>query len=695
MLETAQQWLNWIAGHPTLACLILFLTALLDAIFILGAFVPASIVLFGMGALVAFGAVDLWPTVLIAAGGALLGDLLSFWLGRRYGERLFSGRLLSRYPELVRNGRAFFTRHGGKGVFLARFMGPVRSVTPAMGGASGMPLWLFALADGSASALWAMLYILPGVAFGASLGLAAEVASRLASLLLIGVFAAALSVWLTSLLISFLQIRAEGWLGAILDWSRRHRRLGRFGAVLADPNQPETPALAVIAGVLLAAAGVAIWTWTLVGGTDYPFRVDALIYSAFEDLHTPWGNWLALSFAQLGAAEVYLPVAVTVLATLLLRRKTRAAAHWIAAVAFGALISLGLHTFPWLPGPVTYYHGIEPRDFIGRDLVMLTVIYGFVPVLLSTQRPMRVRRAAYSAATILLILIIMARLYLGVEWASQTLFAAVVSLLWLFALGVGYRRHQPERVFATGFLWPVLSVFLAAAALQWSVSPEIPERLLPEHGQAQLSAPTWWQQGYTELPPRRIDLRGQPGPPFSFQWAGALGDIEQALRSQGWDTPPEPKGTHLLLWLTDSIPVAELPVLPQVHAGSHQALVLRYSVDAERQWLIRLWPSGWSLGEAPTIWVGTLNAQRARTYYRVFRYPVTEPDAVIDWKPPPPYVQRQVTGVAGPLRLIARPDLVPVSRYTEVTPPQAAPQNPTADNPTPMTPTANVTQGAE
>lgn len=660
MLEQAQALLDWTAAHPGWALGLLFAVSMLDAIFIIGAFVPASIVLFGIGALVALGSLELWPAALIAACGALAGDAVSFWLGRRYGERLFESPLLRRYPEMIARGRAFFDRHGGKGVWIARFLGPVRSITPALAGASGMPAWLFLLADFCAAYLWALIYILPGVLFGASMGLAAEVATRLAGLLVLAFGVGAFAVWLTRLGMSGLQKHAAAALGPVLDWSRRHRHLGRFGAALADPDQPETPVLAVVATTLALLGG--FWLFLFADATrhPYPSPLDALIYQTLHDLQTPWGNALALAIAQLGDAWVYGPVGLAVLAALLARRKHRAAAHWVAALAFGGLISAGLHRVPTLPAPANYFHGVGAAA-LPRDLVMVMVIYGFLPVLLGTQRPALVRSRAYTVSTILLSLIVLARLYLGVEWWSLSMFSTVVALLWISALGLGYRRHRPDRLFARSFLLPVAIVFAIAAALRWWTDPMPPERLLPTSLPRSMAAEEWWTGAYAELPSHRVDLRGRATARFDLQWAGDLEQIRSALEADGWVAPTPPSGGNLLRWLTTSSRIDQLPVLPQVHAGNHQRLSLRRPIDEQRQVLMRLWPSGWQLDSGEPIWLGSLVPQAARTYYRLFRYPVTEKGAIVSFTPPAPYEQRLLRGEHGALRLIARePNL-----YTE------------------------------
>ena len=624
MSEYVQLLYDWINAHPTWAQIPLFVVTMLDALFLLGAFIPAGIVLFAMGALVALGSLDLWPIILIAAAGALCGDALSFWLGRRYGNRLFESSLMQRYPEALNNARRFFDRHGGKGVMLARFLGPVRSVTPALAGAANMPAWLFLVTDGVAALAWALAYILPGVVFGASLGLAAEVAGRLALLILLLALFIWLVIALTGLVIGQLQKHAEAWIGALLDWSRRHRRLGRFGAALADPDQPETPVLAVMALALMVVGGLFLYFWAAPGVSPDPRSIDAAVFQALRELHTPWGIALAQTLLQFGEWPVYLPVALTVFLALLLARKGRATAHWLGALGFGALLSLGLYLVPTIPPPYQQFGSFEPSGYHIVDLVLATVIYSFIPVLLATGRRPTQRVFIYGISAALVLLILLARLYLGAQWWTLGVFSLGIGVVWTALLGLGYRRHHPEKVSGRHFVLPVLSVFFLAAATQWSDERKLAHEPLPQRTLSILQIEDWASSGYQKLRTQRQNLFGRPSQPFNLQWAGELDEIEAQLLASGWQATASLGPQNALRWLAPSTPVQDLPVLPQVNAGRHQALVLRYPLagDDERQYLLRLWPTGYKTADGKPIWIGYIALQQARSVYRLLRYPV-------------------------------------------------------------------------
>ncbi|MGB5537854.1 MAG: DedA family protein, partial [Thiogranum sp.] len=184
MMEAAlTSLMEWIQAHPNWAGLFVLVVSALESFLVVGLFVPGTIVMFGIGAMIAAGSMELLPTLLWAAVGAVLGDGTSYFIGRFYHQRLRVIWPFRKYPKMIGRGVEFFHRHGGKSVVLARFVGPVRPLVPAVAGMLNMPAERFFLFNILSALLWAPAYILPGVLFGASLGIAAEIAGRLALLL--------------------------------------------------------------------------------------------------------------------------------------------------------------------------------------------------------------------------------------------------------------------------------------------------------------------------------------------------------------------------------------------------------------------------------------------------------------------------------------------------------------------------------
>ncbi len=163
------QIVGWVSLHPDLLAIVIFLTAFLESLVIIGLFIPGVIFLFALAALSGSGALSLTFTLLAAFFGAVAGDGLSFYLGRRYSAQTRSIWPLSRYPELIRQAERFFHEHGGKSVVIGRFVGPLRCFLPLVAGALGMSPVRFVSFNVASAVGWAPWYILPGYLVGAAI----------------------------------------------------------------------------------------------------------------------------------------------------------------------------------------------------------------------------------------------------------------------------------------------------------------------------------------------------------------------------------------------------------------------------------------------------------------------------------------------------------------------------------------------
>jgi membrane protein DedA with SNARE-associated domain/membrane-associated phospholipid phosphatase len=626
-----QHLLQWAQANPALAYALVFAFAFSESIFMLGLIVPGALLLFGVGAMIPTGALQLAPTLLWAIIGAVLGDCLSYWLGRYYRERLYRMWPLSRYPGVARRGQDYFSRHGGKSVLLGRFVGAVRPIIPTVAGVAGMRPLHFVLVDVLSAVAWAPCYILPGALVGASLGLVAEVALRLVVVVLATGLLLWLVLWLTRLVLAWLPAHAEELVHGLLDWSRRHRLLGRLGRGLADPTQPETPALAMLALLLLAAGWLSLYLMWGLGAPRYPVPTDAMVYQLFQDLRTPGMDRVAMALAQLGDWEVYLPLSLAVLAALLVTGRSRAAAHWLGGLSFGALLAAALSGLLAVPQPIEYYRNEVHAGFAGGHSVFAAVVYGFLPVLLSSRLRVEKRWRYYVPFLSLVVLIALARLYLGAQWLSDTLLGLTLGLAWVGLLTLGYRRHRPQLVPAGSLVVVAMVAITAGAAYQWGTRHHTDlEHYARRMPQGTMTVAEWQAEGHARLPAYRVDLRGRRGDPLNLQWAGRLTDIEAQLTALGWQATPEFTALASLRWLSKHPDIAQLPVLPQVHDGQHQALMLRHPADADRQWVLRLWPSAWQLApdgtEGRPLWVGSVSRQRLQSLFNLASAPLTERD---------------------------------------------------------------------
>ncbi|MES9901761.1 MAG: LssY C-terminal domain-containing protein, partial [Sedimenticola sp.] len=112
------------------------------------------------------------------------------------------------------------------------------------------------------------------------------------------------------------------------------------------------------------------------------------------------------------------------------------------------------------------------------------------------------------------------------------------------------------------------------------------------------------------LPKERSDIRGDRQDPLNLQYAGPLDWLSSRLVGSGWQPAKALSWNNSLHLLSPSQPLQQLPVLPQVHDGRHEALLLEKGLPGDRRLVLRLWQSGVRLapGGMP-VWIGNVSEQ--------------------------------------------------------------------------------------
>ena len=150
-------------AHQAWAAPLVFLLAFAESLAVVSLLVPATAILFGISGLLGASGIPFWPCWAAAALGAILGDALSYWVGLHFKDRLAHLWPLTRVPDLLPRGQAFFARWGIAGVFLGRFFGPLRAAVPLVAGACAMPMLPFQLANVASALAWATGILSPGL----------------------------------------------------------------------------------------------------------------------------------------------------------------------------------------------------------------------------------------------------------------------------------------------------------------------------------------------------------------------------------------------------------------------------------------------------------------------------------------------------------------------------------------------------
>ncbi|HXH04205.1 MAG TPA: bifunctional DedA family/phosphatase PAP2 family protein [Candidatus Competibacteraceae bacterium] len=634
--------LAWIAAHPGWMGLVILLTALGESLAMIGMLVPGALLMFGFGALIALGHVEFWNAWAWAAVGATLGDGLSFWLGRHFHQQLRNLWPFSRYPQTLTRAEDFFRRHGGKSILFGRFIGPVRAVVPAVAGMLDMPLARYIPANLLASVLWAPAYLLPGMVFAASLELAAQVAWRLVVLILLLLALIGLTVWLVRLTYRLFAPRLQFWLAGLFRWGAPRPWLGPVLRSLLDPHSGEVRGLTTVAVVLLGGSVLLALTLAAAGQT-LPTSLDRSLYQFLQELRTPWADRVMVLITQLGDWPPKTLLTAAVFAWLWRQGARSAAWHWLAAVGFGVLSNT---SFKWLfaiQRPQELYVGVSSFSFPSNHATLTTLLFGFLAVLIARETPWARRWLVYLGAALVILPVAFSRLSLGAHWLTDTVAGICLGLVWVGLVGLAYNRHLAPPLDRRGLLRVSLITLLLTQVIYGALRFDADlQRYRPQSAPQMMAAADWWQDGWRRLPGYRQDFLGQPRQRLPLQWAAPRAALLARLQGAGWRPANGPGHGAALQWLNPAVTLEQLPVLPQVHAGQHDAVTLvRPAAVPEERWVLRFWDSGWRLDDGTPLWLGGLSRERLERRLDFFSLAREEPGLY----PPQPLLAAALDGL--------------------------------------------------
>jgi len=627
MAELLRELLTWVAANPGWAYLGVFLVALTESLAIVGLMVPGVIMMVGVGALIAAGALEFWPVCLWAIAGAVVGDGLSYWLGRHYRERLTSLWPFTRYPESLAGGVRFFEKYGGKSVAFGRFVGPIRAVIPLVAGMLGMPVGRFLVANILSAIAWAPAYLLPGIVFGASLELAAEAAFRLVLLLLVLAVAVWAVAWGVRQVFLLYSPRARGWIEGLLRRAEFHPRMGELARALADPGHPDAAALTALAGVLFLTTLLfaLVIGFTIAGAPDLPLNRTVLHLAL--SLQTPLANQLMAGFSRLGELAVILPLVLVVSGWLYRHGEHRHANYWLAAGVFAVLAGPLLGHLLQTPRHDLGPGGLTPWAFPSGHTLRATVVYGFLAVVLAGDMTPTWRWLPYAWAGMFITLVGSSQLYFGAHWLTDVLGSLTLGLAWVATLGLAYRRHRESKTTWQRLGAIALGTLVVAFGLQNILSQD-PDPALRDQPLAAtaITETDWRTRVWRTLPQTRDDLQKVGHHPLNLHYAGQLADLCGQLAHKGWEPGPRLSWGTAIKLLSPSLPMAELPVIPHVHQGRYETLTLVKHSPGNGRLVLRLWPTGYRIDGKTPLWIGNVTAQHQRIILDLLAVPTTDTD---------------------------------------------------------------------
>jgi undecaprenyl-diphosphatase len=441
--------------------LVIFLGATLESAAFLGLLVPGEALVLVAGFFAAQGLLDIGDLIVIVAIGAMLGDSIGYEMGRRMGrpglERYGSrfGLSITR----IERAEALFTRHGGKAVFLGRFVGFARALVPFLAGSSRMPYLKFFPYNALGAALWSAAIVLLGYFMGASWQIAERWIGRASAILGGIVLFIALLAWLWRWAVRH-EAGIKRYGQGILEQPRIKALLHRFSPQIAFIRARLSPESYLGLRLTLGAILLIGATW-LFGGIaedvvsgDPLTLVDARVSEWFHSHATPPLTRLMLVITHLhGSVAIscyvvltalflawkrdwywLLCLSVTVPSGMLLNVLTKLAFHRARPSFHDPILTLSTYSFP------------------SGHVAAATLLYGVLAAMLVAKiTEWRWRVLIVLAAIALIALVALTRMYLVVHYLSDVGAAFAEALAWLTLCLVGihtfweHRTHSRSR----------------------------------------------------------------------------------------------------------------------------------------------------------------------------------------------------------------------------------------------------------
>lgn len=424
----------------------------------IGLVVPGETVMLLGGAVAGQGAIDIYLLIAIAWFSAWLGDTTSFFLGRKLGRGfvLDHGPKVGISHERFEKVEDYFGRHGGKTIFIGRFISLVRAFAPFIAGSSGMQYRAFVPYSILGTGLWATAHILVGYFFSRSIETAGKYAAKGAFALATLIVVVVAIVWL------YRRLREEENRDAAVRWMEG-RGATRWLVELARRPQLRflwdrvTPGgtfgleFTSLMATLAVALFVLVAYSVVVGETPGPTPGDQTAQELVEHLRSGVLTSIAKVITWLGAGGVVSALAALCAALLAWRR--RWTEFWVL-VAGMAITQTGIDVLKEVvdrPRPAGGLVDTTGSSFpSGHAAHSVFYLWLAVTIVLRLRPGMARGALVVTVGFALTALIGLSRVYLGVHYLSDVsggwaLGAAAFSLSAAVGLVVSQVRQNPDQ----------------------------------------------------------------------------------------------------------------------------------------------------------------------------------------------------------------------------------------------------------
>jgi len=433
---------------------IAFLAAFFETILGVGFFIPSSTIILFMGALAAKGYFDLGDLFWFAIIGAVIGDNINYFIGKKYGSKIFAKGFWFIKPEHFKKGEEFFKRHGSKSVFIGRLAPGLKETIPLIAGTLGMKRITFMVWNILGVISWSLLWILPGYFFAQSLDIAKIWLTRagffIAILLAVFIIFYVLKILLVKKgkqLFSFLFSVWQSIKQAIVEnsevkkFTEKHRALLHFLKRRLDKNK--------FFGLPFTLFFLAlIYAFSLFGGivgdvlnSDIIVSADIRVANLLAIFRTPelirFFFWITL----LGKWEIVLIFIIATILILWIWEKRSYIIPFLICVLGSESFTLVGKLIFHRARPASAVYLEDSFSFPSGHATIAIAFYGFLAyIIIRSVKKWKNKINSFFVGFIIIVLIGFSRLYLGVHYVSDVWGGYLIGAIWLI-IAIGFSEY--------------------------------------------------------------------------------------------------------------------------------------------------------------------------------------------------------------------------------------------------------------
>jgi membrane protein DedA with SNARE-associated domain/membrane-associated phospholipid phosphatase len=614
---------------------IAFFAALSETTVGIGLILPGSTLILFLGALSARGYFDVGDLIWFAVGGAIIGDNLNYYFGKKYGARWLKKGFGLIKEQHIENTRYFMDTHGAKSIFLGRFVPGVKEVAPFIAGSVGMRRKTFLPWNVFGAIGWGIEWVMAGYILAQSLNLAEFWLPRAGLfLVLILIFGGIVyffkwliikkeNIFLTvadSLRQSIKKVALNN--EHVVQWSQKHPQSISFLKSRMDPSTfsglPLSMLTLALVYVLILFGGVVEDLITSDPIVVVDIRIANLLAAFRTRILTDIFTWITL----LGKSQVVLMfIAANVALLWLWRQRTYILPLFVSVIGSETFSYLGKLAFH-RPRPESAVYAEYSFSFPSGHATIAVTFYGFLSYLLIRFAPNWKRKVNLFFVGFLIILAIgLSRIYLGEHYLSDVWGGYLVGAMWLIvaislAEWIGHKNLKETPWSAAGAIrlssfGLVLAAILFYAGFGIYYHP-VPA-YVPSKKIATVSSPinifANEQLKYTET------LTGEKQEPVNLIFI-ARNDLHVAgaFTQAGWSVPDNAAMSSFIKVVKAMVlktPYPSAPISPSFWNARIQDFSFTNPIDRNRlsdAHHLRIWRTNVLLEGSDNIYVGMANA---------------------------------------------------------------------------------------